>query len=390
MIISFVNIICYLSLLWPQVRPQAQEWGFYGHRKINFMAVFTLPEEMLPLFKTQILYLSEHAVDADKRRYAAKEEAIRHYIDLDHYPSDRTARPKLWVTAKEAFTKVTINYQDSSAYSQNIEALKSHSPDYYQSLKAGLSGHLYDFEWSETFFDSINNTTVQFHLQDTLIQHGVVPYQVPLLYRRLVKAMADHDIGMTLRLSADMGHYLADAHVPLHTTSNYDGQLTDQTGLHAFWESRIPELFADKEYDFLVGKAEYIEDVATYIWKVVDDSYMLVDSVLRIEKRISTQFPADQQYCFVDRLQQTVRVPCPDYAALYQRTMKGMVEKRMQEAILAVGSIWYSAWVDAGQPELHLKNWTGWTPEALVERDSLDQAFKSGNHLGRPHPDHQQ
>jgi hypothetical protein len=33
--------------------------------------------------------------------------------------------------------------------------------------------------------------------------------------------------------------------------------------------------------------------------------------------------------------------------------MKGMVERRMRAAILSVGSYWYSAWVDAGQPDLN-------------------------------------
>ena len=28
------------------------------------------------------------------------------------------------------------------------------------------------------------------------------------------------------------------------------------------------------------------------------------------------------------------------------------VERRMRASILAVGSIWYTAWVDAGQPDL--------------------------------------
>ena len=49
------------------------------------MAIFTLPEEMLPLYKTKLDYLEEHAVDPDKRRYATPFEAIRHYIDLDQW-----------------------------------------------------------------------------------------------------------------------------------------------------------------------------------------------------------------------------------------------------------------------------------------------------------------
>ncbi len=65
-----------------------------------------------------------------------------------------------------------------------------------------------------------------------------------------------------MRISAEFGHYIADACVPLHTTSNYNGQLTDQVGIHAFWESRIPELFAVEEFDMIVGTASYIDDPA--------------------------------------------------------------------------------------------------------------------------------
>ena len=60
-------------------------WGFWGHKRINRMAVFSLPPEMVTFYKKNIEFITEHAVDPDKRRYAIKEEAPRHYIDLDHY-----------------------------------------------------------------------------------------------------------------------------------------------------------------------------------------------------------------------------------------------------------------------------------------------------------------
>ena len=41
-------------------------------------------------------------------------------------------------------------------------------------------------------------------------------------------------------LRADLGHYLADAHVPLHT-GNYSSQRTNQTGIHALWETHNVE-----------------------------------------------------------------------------------------------------------------------------------------------------
>ena len=70
-----------------------------------------------------------------------------------------------------------------------------------------------------------------------------------------------------------------------------------------------------------------------------------------IEKELSLDFPSDRQYCFDDRLDATVRTQCPEYAAAYQSRMQGMVEDRMRQSILAIGSSWYTAWVDAGQPD---------------------------------------
>ena len=43
--------------------------------------------------------------------------------------------------------------------------------------------------------------------------------------------------------------------------------ITDQKGIHGFWESRIPELLAEKEWDFFIGKAEYIKNPADFIWQ---------------------------------------------------------------------------------------------------------------------------
>src|ERR1700733_15123333 len=60
-------------------------WGFYAHQKINYYAVFLLPPQMMLLYKPNISFLSEHAVDPDKRRYMIKEEGQRHYIDIDFY-----------------------------------------------------------------------------------------------------------------------------------------------------------------------------------------------------------------------------------------------------------------------------------------------------------------
>jgi hypothetical protein len=79
-------------------------WGFFAHQKINRLAVFTLPVEMIGFYKKNIQYISEAAVNPDRRRYAIPEEAPRHYIDLDEYgDSAATKLPRYWKQAVEKY-----------------------------------------------------------------------------------------------------------------------------------------------------------------------------------------------------------------------------------------------------------------------------------------------
>lgn len=278
-----------------QTAEPARAWGFYGHKRINRMAAFTLPPELFPFYKRHLDFISDHAVDPDRRRYAVEGEAQRHYIDLDHYvkPGQRIAdvMPRRWEEAVARYT------------------------------------------------------------EDTLQAYGIVPWHIQVMYARLIRAFQRGDLDRILSNSADIGHYIGDAHVPLHTTKNYNGQLTDQHGIHAFWESRIVELSAES-YDHLVGRAEYIDSPLEFAWQAVEASNVLVDSVLRIEKRLSREYPEDRKYTFEDRGRGGMRVYSREFAKAYEDAMQGMVENRMNASIAAVGSIWYSAWVNAGQPDL--------------------------------------
>ena len=187
--------------------------------------------------------------------------------------------------------------------------------------------------------------------EDTLLAYGIVPWHIQTVYNRLVKAFEQKDIDYILKNSADLGHYVSDAHVPLHTTENYDGHLTNQKGIHAFWESRLPELFAD-DYDYLVGTAEYQYSVLDVAWKAVESSFNSLDSVLLFEKELSREFEQDKQYSYEKRGTKTIKVKSADYSLAYHTKLDGMVERRLRLSIIAIGNLWYSAWVDAGQPIL--------------------------------------
>lgn len=288
-IIVLLTVLVVFFLLPKQ---SSKSWGFYGHKRINRMAVFTLPPEMVTFYKTHIEFITNHAVDPDKRRYGVEGEAERHYIDIDHYGEHAfDSVPKFW---KQAVAKFT---------------------------------------------------------EDTLRAYGIVPWQIEKHYYKLMNAFKDENLDGILHYSADLGHYIADAHVPLHTTENYNGQLTGQKGIHGFWESRIPELKAE-DYDYFVGRAKYIDSPIKQAWKIVYASHMAVDSVLTFEAMLNKSFPQDQKYAYENRGSLMTKVYSAEYTNRYDLMIKGQVERRMRESIMMVGSLWYTAWIDAGKPNL--------------------------------------
>lgn len=267
-------------------------WGFWAHKRINYMACFSLPPELFGFYKMHIEYLREHAVDPDKRRHSDKAEAPRHYIDIDHYgESAIDSLPRYW---KEAVEKLS---------------------------------------------------------EDTLQAYGIVPWYIPKVYYRLEMAFKERDEKKILYYSANLGHYIGDACVPLHCTENYNGQLTNQHGIHGFWESRLPELFGEG-YDFLCGRAEYISSIQNYCWDLIRGSSSALDSVLGFEKELDTSFSGDLKYAHEARGTVNMKVYSREYSETYHRMLDGQVERRMRMAIYSVASFWYTAWVNAGSPDL--------------------------------------
>jgi hypothetical protein len=205
-----------------------------------------------------------------------------------------------------------------------------------------------------------------------------------MLYR-LTHAFKEKNQAQILKYSAEIGHYIADAHVPLHASSNHNGQYTDQKGIHGFWESRVPELLADKNWDFFIGKAEYISDPLDFIWKRVWESAAASDTVLLYEKELSRVFPKDQKYSFEDRNGTMIRQYSSAYTIEYDKRLKGMVERRMRQSIYAIACFWYTAWVDAGQPDLTKLTGKELSAEDISEFEKLNNAWKKKDGTERDH-----
>ena len=93
----------------PVSSSSAEDWGFFGHQRINRLAVFTLPVEMIDFYKYHIDYIESKAVNPDMRRYIDPREAPRHYIDLDVYGDSAWYKlPRYWNDAVAQYTEDTL------------------------------------------------------------------------------------------------------------------------------------------------------------------------------------------------------------------------------------------------------------------------------------------
>lgn len=374
------------------------QWGFFGHRHIGRLAVFTLPPEMIGFYKENIEWITEHSPDPDRRRYAIKVEAPRHYIDLDRWgepPFPELTRD--WLTDAMRHTDISILAEDGDTISiVNAKEIDWEAPKirvwrYMIPIKKYSNFFKYNIlnktNYSCTSIDGLrknaNFPCGELIVKDHLFEDGLNPYYTEYLIDQLSKAFANKDVSRILHRSADLGHYIADGHVPLHTTENYNGQLTGQVGIHAFWESRIPELFADQEYDYFVGKADYVSNTREWIWDYVTKSHSYVDSVLVIEQHLRDHYPADEQMCFEQKNAIMLKTQCKDFAKAYEIALDGMVEDRFRKAIHSVGSAWYTAWVNGGRPNLDILD----VDLVKAEKDTLEQYYRAGNIKGRSHWD---
>ena len=261
----------------------ASAWGFEAHRFIVARAIDILPDPLRPFFEANRAFIVERSIDPDLWRNAGfTEEPPNHFLDFDAYGP--------------------YPYKDLPR-------------EYDQALKK--------------------------HGIEKLKQNGLVPWRTHEIAGRLIRGFealpkngpyAQSDIRF---FSAIIGHYVADAHVPLHAVLNYNGQLTGQTGIHNRWED---ELFIRYQKQLVIkpGVLALITNERDFIFDTLLESSQRVDELLAADKKaIGNRDVYDDQY----------------FETLFAET-RPMLEKRLSDAITGVASTITSAWEHAGKPAL--------------------------------------
>jgi hypothetical protein len=264
-------------------------WGFLVHRTINQLAIYELPSAMGSFFFKNREYLVYHSPRPDLRRNSDPAEAPRHFIDLEMYG-----------------TNVPTKWED---------AVKRYG-------------------W------------------DSIQKAGFVPWHIEWVMQRLTGAFRSGDKDSILFYAADLGHYISDAQVPLHTTENYDGQLTNQKGLHSLWESMIPELNLTDYRLSSSHKAVYLRQPGKEIWKSIWTANQLVPELLQKEREVSAQFSLDEKYRVQNRNGREVRSYSTAFAKAYAASLGNTINQQLIAATDLLADCWYTCWVDAGKPDL--------------------------------------
>ncbi len=303
-------------------------WGVWGHSKINRGAILALPREMGLFFYNHADFITEESVAPDIRKYTMndKTEFPRHYIDLENY-----------------------NYTNPATMPKTLEDAKT---------KFG---------------------------KDSVDKYGTLPWAIQDVMAKLTAAMKAKNKSEILFLAANLGHYIGDAHMPLHTSINHDGQFTGQNGIHALWESQIPEQFG-KSYS-LYAEMHYIDNVEKATWGIIDSSHKLIKPLLYNDQKLRKDKPTEMLYKMgmngqPEKNKYGQNIHAYEYAHVYSELLNGMVEHQMRAAISATASFWYTAWVNAGKPNL-----TDLDPKYITERNEKfykeDMAFwKKGKVTG--------
>ncbi|MHB8929332.1 MAG: S1/P1 nuclease [Melioribacteraceae bacterium] len=253
-------------------------WGDKGHKIITAFAMRQLPPQMKfsEAFKSAII---EHSVDPDNRKRDDKTEGPKHFIDIDFY--------------KEFSDGIIIMSRDSL-------------------------NKLYG--------------------EQVVTREGILPWATETTFYRLIQAFKDKDKDKVLLYASDLAHYVGDGHQPLHATVNYNGQLTDQKGIHGRYEIEMLDQYLnilEKNYDDQIPY--YVNSIPSMIFNYIAEANNYVELILSADKFASkkTDGKFDKEY----------------YRLLWFKT-KYITINEINSAALSLSSLIYSAWMDAGKPVL--------------------------------------
>ena len=255
---------------------QGRAWGERGHRLASQAALSTLPGEVRSWFKGREPILLDHASDPDRWKTDRK-EGPRHFINVERYGGPE-------------------------AVPASFEAAR------------GL-------------------------IRGDATRAGLLPWVIQDRWRDLVAAFREGKPEEVALAASILGHYIADAQVPLHTTLHHDGREPGQKGLHARWESGLVGRL-DRLDGLKAAPAHPVADFPARPWQWIRESHARVPLLLADDLDADRTTPLGPEG--------PKRTGA--YWSLFKERQGPVVERQLALAATRLGEGILAAWIEAGRP----------------------------------------
>jgi hypothetical protein len=183
-----------------------------------------------------------------------------------------------------------------------------------------------------------DEAVAKFGVED-VTKRGLATWRIADYTQLLSEAMKSGNTEKIVQTAGAVAHYIEDIHMPLHVVKNYNGQLTNQHGVHQRFEDDMVDAYADQIH-LSPKMASEIEDPLEAAFDIVLDSYVYADNLLHADRRAKL---GEDTYG-------------TSYLEKLFRFSGWIAVQRMNDAATATASYWYTAWLRAGKPELKYNN----------------------------------
>ncbi|SMF11344.1 S1/P1 nuclease [Pseudobacteriovorax antillogorgiicola] len=338
----FVSLLVFV-LGFASIHSPLFAWGQRGHEVITIVAARLLAEDprvsedfaKLMVSKEHMLAHLANTPDTVWRggnNFVVQENAPTHFIDLEFvYPKGKKpsmAVVPMTIAALEAnIKKNCAEHQDVCPAGDNMKE------------KLRRAGHV-------TFRVNQLATRIEAYLREMAMQNPKSKsFKRSEQVERLNKALLEMGL---------LSHFVGDLGNPLHTSSNYDGQLSKQNGLHSFFESRVVDAFD------LSLKAEvfnYAKDREPFKRQVLGahkpENYleMAYGLALTSHVRVEDLLQLDRKHSLLEEykpMQKTKRKSPESVAKAYHQ----FAVEQLALAADTLKELWIQTWLRSGKPGL--------------------------------------
>jgi hypothetical protein len=256
--------------------PPAFPWGNNANKLIVNRAIDTLPEDIRPFFESSRSILYEHVNDPFVTVAKTPAERKNQFLYLEKY-------------GRFPFDTLPRNYKAALA----------------KFGKSKLDGN------------------------------GLLPWQIGVYNAKLTDAMKAGKWDDAKLYAAILASYVAAAHDPFNTTDNFDGHLSNQTGIN----ERFGTALVDRYSSFFFMRpndAFYIADPTDHAFDACLSSHSWLETILYADREARRGLNA-----YTD-----------EYYDHFYNQSGAILIRQISDAATDVGSYWLTAWKNAGQPQL--------------------------------------